>query len=82
MSNFYQPDLGATPDNPFARDHDGKLVRRGYWLDLSDRSLVLIMTSGIGAHLPNDQKSEHLVDINRPHLVKEICAQDVLAPEK
>ena len=82
MSNFYQPDLGATPDNPFARDHDGKLVRRGYWLDLSDRSLVLIMTSGIGGHLPNAQKSAHLKDIKRAHLVEGICAQDVLPPEK
>ena len=82
MSNFYQPDLGEKPDDPFARDADGKLVRRGYWLDLSDRSLVLIMTSGIGAHLPNGQKSAHLVDIKREHLVEGICAQDVLPPEK
>ena len=81
MSKFYQPDLGAKPDDPFARDADGKLVRRGYWLDLSDRSLVLIMTSGIGAHLQNNQKSAHLVDINRPHLVERICVQDVLPPE-
>jgi len=82
MSKFYQPDLGAKPDDPFARDADGKLVRRGYWLDLSDRSLVLIMTSGIGAHLSNAQKSAHLVDINRAHLVEKICAQDILPPEK
>ena len=82
MSKFHQPDLGAKPDDPFARDADGKLVRRGYWLDLSDRSLVLIMTSGIGAHLPNAQKSAHLVDIKRAHLVEGICVQDVLPPEK
>ena len=29
MPNIYQPDLGSNPDDPFARDADGKLVRRG-----------------------------------------------------
>ena len=82
MSKFYEPDLGAKPDDPFARDADGKLVRRSYWLDLSDRSLVLIMTSGIGAQLPNAQKRAHLVDIRRAHLVEGICALDVLPPEE
>ena len=24
---FYKPDLGANPDDPFARDADGKLAR-------------------------------------------------------
>ena len=28
MAQFYQPDLGANPDDPFARDTEGKLVRR------------------------------------------------------
>ena len=82
MSKFYQPDLGINPDDPFVRDADGKLVRRSYWLDLSDRSLVLIMTSGIGAHLPNTQKIAHLEDIGRAHLVEGICVQEVLPPEK
>jgi hypothetical protein len=50
MSRFYEPDLGANPDDPFARDTEGKLVRRGFWLDMSDRSLVLAMTQGIGAN--------------------------------
>jgi hypothetical protein len=45
---FYQPDLSAEPDNPFARDANNKLARRGYWLDMNDRSLVLVMTQGIG----------------------------------
>ena len=56
MARFYEPDLGATPDDPFARDADGKLVRRSYWLDMSDRSLVLTMTSGIGARITNEEK--------------------------
>ena len=43
MSRFYEPDLGAEPDSPFARDASGKLVRRGYWLDLTDRTLVMVM---------------------------------------
>jgi hypothetical protein len=28
--DFYRPDLGANPDDPFARDADGKLVRRAF----------------------------------------------------
>ena len=49
MPQFYKPDLGANPDDPFARGENDKLVRRGFWLDMSDRSLVLAMTIGIGA---------------------------------
>ena len=41
MAEFYRPDLGAKADDPFARDGEGRLVRRSYWLDMSDRSLVL-----------------------------------------
>jgi hypothetical protein len=55
MTRFYQPDLGSEPDNPFARDAGNKLVRRSYWLDMNDRSLVMVMTQGIGAHLTNDE---------------------------
>ena len=38
MPNFYQPDLGANPNDPFARDADSKLVRRSYWLDMMDQA--------------------------------------------
>jgi hypothetical protein len=34
--SFFTPDLGTDTDSPFARDAAGKLVRRSYWLDLSD----------------------------------------------
>jgi hypothetical protein len=63
MPRFYQPDLGANPDSPFARDASNKLVRRSYWLDMNDRSLVMVMTQGIGAHLTNDEKRAHLTDL-------------------
>ena len=81
MSRFYEPDLSANPDDPFARDQDGKLVRRGYWLDMSDRSLVLAMTQGLGANLPNEAKRAHLADIGRDHLIDQICLQEILPPE-
>ena len=81
MSRFYEPDLSANPDDPFARDQDGKLVRRGYWLDMSDRSLVLAMTQGVGANLPNEAKRAHLADIGREHLIDQICLQEILPPE-
>lgn len=83
MSNaFYSPDLGDDPNSPFARDADGKLVRRAFWLDLSDRSLVLAMTQGIGADLTNDQKRAHLRDIGRETLIDEVCVQEILPPER
>ena len=56
MGRFYEPDLGRNPDDPFARDAEGKLIRRSFWLDMSDRSLVLAMTQGVGAALSNDHK--------------------------
>lgn len=82
MARFYQPDLGANPDDPFARGPDGKLIRRAFWLDMSDRSLVLAMTQGIGAALTNDEKRAHLADIGRARLVDDICVQEILPPEK
>jgi hypothetical protein len=41
-------------------DANNKLVRRDYWLDMNDRSLVMVMTQGIAAHLTNDEKRAHL----------------------
>ena len=82
MTRFHQPDLGREPDSPFARDADNKLIRRSYWLDMNDRSLVLAMTQGIGAHLTNDEKRAHLSDLKRGHLVDQICTQEILPPEK
>ncbi len=82
MARFYQPDLGANPDDPFARDTEGKLVRRGFWLDMSDRSLVLAMTQGIGAPIPNEAKRAHLADLGRAHLIDQVCPQEILPPEE
>jgi len=82
MAKFYKPDLGENPDNPFARDADGKLVRRGFWLDMSDQSIILAMTSGVGANLANPEKRAHLADIRREHLIDEVCIQEILPPEE
>ena len=82
MPQFYSPDLGQNPDDPFARDANDTLVRRSYWLDMSDRSLILTMTAGIGAHLPNEEKRAHLADLNREHLIDEVCVQEILPPEE
>lgn len=80
-SQFYNPDLGTEPDSPFARDAEGDLVRRGFWMDMADRSIVLGMTQGAGAHLTNDQKRAHLSDIGRTHLIDDVCIQEILPPE-
>ena len=81
MIEYYSPDLGKNPEDPFARDASGQLVRRSYWLGLSDRSVVLAMTKGVGANITNEQKLLHLEDIGRGHLVEEICVQEILPPE-
>jgi hypothetical protein len=40
MRQFYQPDSGQDTDSPSARDGANKLVRRSYWLDMDDRTLI------------------------------------------
>jgi hypothetical protein len=82
MTRFYEPDLTANLDSPFVRDANNKLIRRSYWLDMDDKTLVMVMTNGIGANLTNDEKRAHLADIRREHLVDQVCIQEILPPEK
>lgn len=82
MSDFYSPNFETDPDNPFARDSTGKLVRRSFWLAMLDRSLVLAMTQGVGANLANEHKRQHLRDLDREHLIDQICVQEILPPER
>ena len=81
MVNFFKPDYSSDSSNPFARDENQKLVRRNFWLDMSDRSLILCMTVGVGSHIPNDLKKTHLADVGRSHLIDQICLQEILPPE-
>jgi hypothetical protein len=81
MSRFFEPDLTANPDSPFVRDASSKLVRRGYWMDMTDGTLVMVMTKGIGANLTNDEKKAHLIDLKREHLIEQVCVQEILPPE-
>ena len=48
---------------------------------MDDRTLVLVMTKGIGTHLTNDQKRGHLADSSREHLINQVCIQEILPPE-
>ena len=82
MPCFHEPDLGADPDSPFPRDALNKLVRRSYWLDMNDRTLVIVMVNGIGAHLTNDEKRAHLIDLKREQLIDQVCVLEILPPEK
>ena len=77
---YYKRDLGTDRDSPFARDADGKLVRRAYCFDMGDRSVVLALTQGVGAHLSNDQKRAHLQDIGLEHPIERVCIQEILPP--
>ena len=74
--------MGQDIDSPFARDGANKLVRRSYWLDMADRTLVMVIVNGIGRNLTNDQKRAHLVDLGRAHLIGQVCIQEILPPEK
>ena len=47
--------LSVDANSPFARDASNKLVRRSYWRDMADSTLVLVLAKGIGAHLTNDE---------------------------
>jgi hypothetical protein len=82
MPRFYEPDLMSNPDSPFVRDGNQKLIRRSYWLDMNDKTLVMVMTQGIGSNLTNDEKRAHLTDIKRQHLIDQVCTQEILPPEK
>jgi hypothetical protein len=82
MPRFYEPDIGAHPDSAFVRDAANKLVRRGYWMDMNDRTLVMVMVNGFGAHLTNDEKRAHLIDLKRDYLIDQVCVQEILPPEK
>jgi hypothetical protein len=82
MTRFYEPDLTVDPNSPFVRDASNKLVRRSYWMDMTDQALVMVMTKGIGAGLSNDEKRAHLIDLKREHLIDQVCTQEILPPEK
>ena len=40
-------DLTVDPNISFVRDASNKLVRRSYWMDMTDQALVMVMTKGI-----------------------------------
>ena len=82
MTRFYQPDLTVNVDSPFIRDGNDKLIRRSYWLDMNDHTLVMVMTRGIGTNLTNDEKRAHLADLRREHLIDQVCPQEILPPER
>jgi hypothetical protein len=49
---------------------------------MNDRSLVMAMVNGIGAHLTNDEKRAHLSDLRRDHLIDQVCVQEILPPDR
>jgi hypothetical protein len=49
-----------------------------YWLDMNDRTLVMVMVNGIGKNLTNDEKRAHLADLRREHLIDQVCIQEIL----
>jgi len=82
MGRFYEPDLTVDPNSPFVRDASNKVVRRSYWMDMTDQALVMVMTKAIGANLTNDEKRANLSDLKRERLIDLVCTQEILPPEK
>jgi|TARA_B110000444_G_scaffold247247_1_gene269665 hypothetical protein len=81
MLNFYTPNLEIDLDSPFTRDENNKLIRKSYWMDKSDKSLLMLMDRGIGSQLTNDEKRAHLLDIGRSHLIDDLFEPEILPPE-
>ena len=79
---YYKPNYGENPDSPFARDADEFLVRKNYWYDMTDETIILLFNNGIGKVLTNEEKILHLKDIKREYLIKEVCVQEILPAEK
>jgi hypothetical protein len=50
-------------------------------MDMTDATLVMVMTKGIGSNLTNDEKRAHLIDLKRDHLIDQVCPQEILPPE-
>jgi hypothetical protein len=50
-------------------------------MDMNDRTLVMVMTKGIGATLTNDETRAHLIDLKREHLIDQVCIQEILPPK-
>jgi hypothetical protein len=82
MPRYYEPDLTVDPNSPFVRDAANKLVRRGYWMDMNDRTLVMVMTQGIRANLSNDEKRAHLADLKREHPIDQVMHSENFATTK
>jgi len=72
MTRFYQPNLSTDLDSPFIWDGEDRLIRRSYWLDMDDRTLVMVVVNGIGANLTNEEKRAHLIDLRREHLIDKV----------
>ena len=48
---------------------------------MTDRTLVMVMANGIGAHLANDEKRADLIDLKRERLIDQVSVQEILPPE-
>lgn len=81
MSEFYRPESTGFEEHPFARGPGNTLLRIDFWNAMTDQSIILAMTRGLGAELSNEHKRAHLEDIGRGHLIDQIVTQDVLPPE-
>jgi hypothetical protein len=64
---------------PIARSRETRRI--GLFDAATGRSLVMVMTNGIGAHLTNDEKRAYLTDLKREHLIDQVCIQEILPPE-
>ena len=56
MTRLYELDLTVNPNSPFVRDASNKLVRRAYWMDMTDPTFLMVMTKGIGANLTKKKR--------------------------
>ena len=49
---------------------------------MNDRTLVMVMVNGIGAHLTSDEKRADLTDLKRGRLIDQVCVSGHFAAGK
>ena len=60
---------------PIARSHE--VLPASSFDAAIDRTLVMVMGNEIGAHLTNEEKRAHLIDLKRQHLIDQVCVQEM-----
>jgi hypothetical protein len=82
MTRLYELDLTVNPNSPFVRDASNKLVRRAYWMDMTDPTFSDGHDERDRCKSDQRRKEGASTDLKREHLIDQVCVQEILPPEK